>query len=188
MKSYPFASTWSFILTCILQLIEYSARIKWWKKMVEEHFDWLSDYRVGEQSARSGIAPYNFSVRWGSRKRSKGQVARKRRKDRMHPPPAPPPAGDRRGSGARRKDKSEKYSASITARHLRFELYQSISSTRSFFADFLFTSRFAFNLCHISQFLFNFLDGRQAALQIFWKPGDNFSFPVRNTDGFSKIS
>ena len=150
--------------------------------------DKLRDYRVGEQSARSGIAPYNFSVRWGSRKRSKGQVARKRRKDRMHPPPAPPPAGDRRGSGARRKDKSEKYSASITARHLRFELYQSISSTRSFFADFLFTSRFAFNLCHISQFLFNFLDGRQAALQIFWKPGDNFSFPVRNTDGFSKIS
>ena len=45
--------------------------------MVEEHFDWLSDYRVGEQSARSGIAPYNFIVRRGSRKKEKdkGQKA-----------------------------------------------------------------------------------------------------------------
>lgn len=39
--------------------------------------DKLRDYRVGEQSARSGIAPYNFSVRWGSRKKEKdkGQKA-----------------------------------------------------------------------------------------------------------------
>jgi hypothetical protein len=36
LKSYPFASTWSFILTCILQLIEYSARIKWWKERFDQ--------------------------------------------------------------------------------------------------------------------------------------------------------
>ena len=48
--------------------------------MVEEHFDWLSDYRVGEQSARSGIAPYNFIVRWGSRKKEQGTNCKKKAK------------------------------------------------------------------------------------------------------------